>query len=349
MEVAMLQEQFLIGTYSNKDSEGIYEVTLDTNQERLINDHVLIKIKKPQYLQIGSDHRVYTIERGPADLGGIAVYELQDGTAKRVSEVMWHGPTPAYLGLDEKRHLLFAANYHGSWVDVFQIQPDGQLIQTDHLVHDGPTGPRPEQDMSHLHYADILPDGRLITCDLGEDMLNIYDVTDKGKLVPVSGFHSHPGFGTRHLVCHPNGKYIYVVGELSSEVEAFEYDQLTGQLHYIANRKTIPADWKVHNGAAAIRMTHDGRFVYISNRGENTIAVFKVLDDFTLEKVQAISTEGEFPRDFNFSQNEDYLIAANQNTENLTLFRRNPETGLLTLIQKGVASPEAINVQPVGK
>lgn len=341
-----MQEQFLIGTYSNKNSRGIYEVTLDTDQERLINNHVVIEIKKPQYLQVSADHRVYTIERGPADLGGIAVYELENHQAKKLSETLWHGPTPAYLGLDEKRQLLFAANYHGSWIDVFKIQSDGTLVQTEHLVHDGPTGPRPEQDMSHLHYADVLPDGRLITCDLGEDMLNVYDVTVNGKLVPVSGFHSHPGFGTRHLVCHPNGKYIYVVGELSSEIEIFQYDQTTGKLHYLANRKTIPADWTAHNGAAAIRMTNDGQYIYVSNRGENTIAVFKILSDYTLEKVQSISSEGEFPRDFNFSQDERYLIAANQNTENLTLYRRDPATGLLTMVDKDVDSPEAINVQP---
>lgn len=342
----MMTEQFLIGTYTNKNSQGIYQVTLDTKQEKLVDNHVVVHMKKPQYLQVGADHRIYTIERGPADLGGVSVYELTDNEAKKLSETMWHGPTPAYLGLDEQRHLLFAANYHGSRIDVFKIHADGTLTQTDQVMHDGPTGPRPEQEIPHVHYADLTPEGRLITCDLGEDMLNVYDVSNDGRLTPVSGFHSHPGFGTRHLVFHPNGKYVYVVGELSSEVEVFQYDQASGQLHYVANRKTIPADWSTHNGAAAIRISKDGRFVYVTNRGENTIVVFKVLSDFTLEKVQDISSAGEFPRDFNFSRDEHYLIAANQNTDDLTLYRRDPTTGLLTMLQSGVASPEAINVQP---
>lgn len=338
-------ERFLIGTYSNKDSQGIYQVTLDTHREQLIDNHVVVKMRKPQYLQVGTDHRIYTIERGPADLGGVAVYKLENDGAVKLSEVMWHGPTPAYLGLDEQRQLLFAVNYHGSWVDVFKIHQDGSLTQTDHLVHDGPTGPRPEQDMSHLHYADVLPDGRLITCDLVEDMMNVYDVTEDGRLIPVSGFHSHPGFGTRHLVCHPNGKFVYVVGELSGEIEVFQYDHSTGRLYYLANRKTIPADWHTHHGAAAIRMTRDGRFIYVSNRGANTIVVFKVLQDYTLEQIQSIPSEGDFPRDFNFSRDERYLIASNQNTEDLTLYRRDLQTGRLTMLQKGVACPEAINVQ----
>lgn len=341
-----MDEQFLIGTYTNSTSQGMYEVTLDHDQERLVNHHLVISMKKPQYLRVAQDHTIYTIERGPKDLGGITVYQLTDDGVNTVDQVMWHGPTPAYLGLDEQRHLLFAANYHGSSVDVFKILPDKKLRQTDHVVHDGKTGPRPEQDIPHVHYADLTPDGRLITCDLGEDLLTIYDISDSGQLQEVSHFYSHPGFGTRHLVFHPNGKFVYVVGELSSEVEVFEYDSTTGQLYYLANRKTIPATWSAHNGAAAIRISRDGRFVYVTNRGENSIVVFKVLKDYTLEKIQDISSAGEFPRDFNFSRDQQYLIVANQNTNNLTLFKRDPNTGKLRMLQKDVASPEAINVEP---
>lgn len=341
-----MNEKFLIGTYTNSTSKGMYQVTLDRDQERLVDNHLVINMKKPQYLRVASNHLIYTIERGPEDLGGIAVYKLTDDGVQTVDKVMWHGPTPAYLGLDEKRGFLFAANYHGSCVDVFQINDDGTLKQTDHVVHDEKTGPRPEQDIPHVHYADLTPDGRLITCDLGEDMLTVYDVSDDGKLAEVSHFHSHPGFGTRHLVFHPNGKYVYVVGELSSEVEVFQYDASNGKLYYMENRKTIPATWNTHNGAAAIRISQDGKFLYVTNRGENTIVVFKILSDFTLEKIQAISSEGEFPRDFNFSQDQHYVILANQNTNDLTLYSRNPDTGKLKMLQKGVKSPEAINVEP---
>lgn len=341
-----MDEQFLIGTYTNSTSKGIYQVTLDHDQQRLVNNHLVVPMKKPQYLRVGSDHTIYTIERGDSDLGGVAVYQLTSDGVRTLDKVMWHGPTPAYLGLDEKRHFLFAANYHGSCIDVFKIHDHGKLEQTDHVVHRGQTGPRPEQEIPHVHYADLTPDDRLITCDLGEDLLTVYDVSETGKLTEVSHFQSHPGFGTRHLVFHPNGHYVYVVGELSSEIEVFEYDSAKGQLDYMENRKTIPATWDTHNGAAAIRISRDGRFLYVTNRGENTVAVFKVLSDYTLEKVQSISTAGEFPRDINFSRDQQYLIAANQNTNNLTLFQRDVHTGKLTLLQKNVSSPEAINVEP---
>lgn len=247
--------------------------------------------------------------------------------------------------MDTKRHLLFGANYHGSRIDVFKIGENGELTRTDSVVHDGPTGPRPEQAIPHVHYADLTPDGRLITCDLGEDLITIYDISDDGKLTEVSHFQDDPGFGTRHLAFHPDGKYVYVLGELSSELEVFKYDAETAKLTRIQKLKTIPSTWTAHNGAGAIHISSDGRFVYTSNRGENTIAVYEVQADHTVKHIQSISSEGDFPRDFNFSPDEKYIVCANQESDDLALYARDAESGKLTLLQKGVHCPEPICVQ----
>lgn len=264
---------------------------------------------------------------------------------KLLSEDVFNGPSPVYVGLDEKNHLLFGANYHGSRIDVFHVGPHDELKRTDSVMHDGPTGPRPEQKIPHVHYADLTPDGRLITCDLGEDLIAIYDISDDSHLTEVSHFQDDPGFGTRHLAFDPSGHFTYVLGELSSQLEVLQYDPRSAKVTRIQKLRTIPANWHAHNGAGTIHISHDGRFVYTSNRGENTIAVFAVLPDHKVKHIQSISSEGDFPRDFNFNRDEKYIVAANQNSDNLTLFRRNPQSGKLTLLQKDVTCPEPICVQ----
>ncbi len=336
-------EQFLIGTYTKKTSKGIYKVTLDTDQEKITNVELAIPSQKPAYLQVGQDGRIYAIKQVD-DKGGVASYSLSDDNAKMLSDVLAAGAPPAYVGVDNKRHLLFSANYHTAKIDVFKINEDGTLTQTDSVLHEGATGPEPEQEAPHVHYADLTPDNRLVVCDLGMDLVVVYDVSDDGTLTAVSRYKCEDGFGTRHIAFHPNGNYAYLLGELSSKLEVLKYNSKDASFKHLQTLKTIPEDWTAHNGAAAIRLSNDGKFVYTSNRGENTIAVFEVQPDFTVKHIQSISTEGDFPRDFNLNQDENYLLASNQNSDNLTLYKRNPSTGKLTLLQKDVSCPEPVCV-----
>ncbi len=321
----------------------MYAVTLDPVAGKLTDVKLAIPSQKPAYLQVGNDGRVYAVKQVD-DQGGVASYSLADDNAKMLSEVLAAGAPPAYVGLDEERQLLFSANYHTAKVDVFKISPDGQLTQTDSVLHEGATGPQPEQEAPHVHYADLTPDKRLVVCDLGMDLVVVYDVSADGKLTAVSRYKCEDGFGTRHIAFHPNGKYAYLLGELSSKLEVLKYNAKDASFTHLQTIKTIPADWTAHNGAAAIRISHDGKFVYTSNRGENTIAVFAIQPDFTVKHIQSISTEGDFPRDFNLSKDEHFLLASNQNSDNLTLYKRDAESGKLTLRQKDVACPEPVCV-----
>lgn len=340
-----MSEDFLIGTYTKKDSQGMYAVTLDTDQPKLINDRVVVKSEKPAYLQVGSHNLIFAV-RQEGDQGGVASYKIVDGKATLIDKSLSAGAPPAYVGLDHQRHLLFSANYHTAEIRVYKIGPDGSLTLTDSVTHQGPTGPAPEQtDGPHPHFADLTPDGRLAVCDLGMDLLVIYNITDDGKLIANSQFKFEPGFGTRHLVFHPNGKYVYVLGELSSKLAVLKYNARDASLSHLQTIKTIPDTWTAHNGAAAIHITNDGKFIYTSNRGENTIAVFSVQPDYTVQHIQSISTEGDFPRDFELSSTEDFLVASNQNSDNLTLYSRNAQNGQLTILQKDVVSPEPVCVK----
>ncbi len=339
-----MEEKFLIGTYTKKDSKGVYAVTLDDDAGKLTNVKLAIPSQKPAYLQVGDHNLIFAIKQ-INDQGGVASYSLKDDNAKMLSKVLAAGAPPAYVGLDKQRHLLYSANYHTAKVDVFRINADGTLTQTDSVTHQGATGPRPEQEAPHVHYADLTPDQRLVVCDLGMDLIVVYDVSAAGKLTAVSRYHCEDGFGTRHIAFHPNGKYAYVLGELSSKLEVLKYNAADATFTHVQTVKTIPDTWTAHNGAAAIRFSGDGKFIYTSNRGENTIAVFAVQPDFTVKHIQSISTEGDFPRDFNLSRDESFLLASNQNSDNLTLYKRDATTGKLTLLQKNVACPEPVCVQ----
>lgn len=338
-----MSENFLIGTYTKKTSQGIYGVTLAHEQKSLSPVWVVAKSEKPAYLQVVNDH-IYSVKQ-IGEQGGVASYAVKGNEAELLDTNLSVVAPPAYVAVDQARSLLYSANYHAGTVTVYHINDDQTLTQTDEVKHSGVTGPRPEQDNPHAHYADLTPDNRLVVCDLGLDQTVVYDVSDDGKLTFVSTYQHEPGFGTRHLTFGPDGKVAYVLGELSSQLEVLKYHADKGTFEHLQTLKTIPADWTAHNGAAAIHISKDGKFVYTSNRGENTLAVFAVQDDSTVKHIQSISTEGDFPRDFDLSKNEDFLVASNQESDNLTLYARDAETGLLTLLQKNVACPEPVCVK----
>lgn len=339
-----MTENFLIGTYTLKTSKGLYAVTLDTDQEKLTNVRLIAAQEKPAYLALGPNHLVFVLKQD-GEKGGVATYQLADEHAKELDEDLSAGAPPAHVSWDKGRHMIYTANYHKGEIRAYKVSDDGHLTLTDSVVHEGQCGPRPEQDAPHAHYAQLTPDGRLAVCDLGMDLLVTYDVSDDGKLTMAARYQGEPGFGTRHLAFHPNGQYAYLLGELSSKLEVLKYNSADGSFKHLQTIKTIPNDWQAHNGAAAIHLSADGKFVYTSNRGENTIAVFAIQPDFNVKHVQSISTAGDFPRDFELSHDDHYLVASNQLSDNLTLYRRNTTTGLLTAIQSGVACPEPVCVK----
>ena len=338
-----MQERILFGTYTKKTSQGIYQGTLDTTTKTLTIDGLLAATSNPTYLALSAKDRLYSVTK-EADEGGIAAWQLTGKTANKLNEVVAPGTPPAYVAVDEARQLVYSANYHKGTAEVMKIASDGQLTLTDTAQHTG-KGPRPEQDGSHIHFTDLTPDNRLAVIDLGSDKVYVYNVSDAGKLTEQSVLTMPAGFGPRHLVFSPDGQYAFLAGELSSQIATLKYDAATGQFDQLEIVKTIPADYQEHNGAAAIRLSHDGHFLYVSNRGYNTLAVFAVATDGSLDLIQQISTEGDFPRDFDLDPTEAFVVVVNQNTDNATLYARDLTSGTLTLLQKDISVPEGVCVR----
>jgi len=337
-------EQILLGTYTRRVSKGIYQIALDMDRACLTQTQLVIEENSPTYLALNSQQELFNVTSVDGD-GGMAAYQIENDQYVLRNKVSEAGAPPCYVAIDEEKQLVFGANYHQGIIHVYRISADGRLEDADKVRHTEPTGPHKNQDHPHVHYTDLTPDRRLAVCDLGTDRVYTYDVSNAGKLTEVAQYQAEPGTGPRHLVFHPNGQLAYVFGELDSTISVLAYDQASGSFTQLQKISTLPEDFHEFNGGAAIRITSDGRFVYASNRGHNSIAVFATTDNGqAIERIQLISTEGAIPRDFALDPSEQFVVAANQDSDNLTLYRRNQNNGRLTMIQKDVYAPECVCV-----
>lgn len=329
----------LIGGYTKHESAGIYQFDFigSGDQAHLEQRRNVVEVGGPTYFQKDGQF-IFTIKNENGQ-GGIAAF----ANGKLVSQLLHEGASPAYIGINKEKKLLYTANYHTGVLAVISYDDQGQLIPLDQVKHENKAlGPRPEQAGAHPHYFDETPGGHLVSCDLGQDRVDFYGF-DGQKLTHLASYQNEDGFGSRHLAFSPDGKYFYVAGELSSQVNVVKFDEENWMFRSLATYSTIPESWDQHNGTAAIRLSSDGKFLYVSNRGHDSIAVFAVLPDQALKLVQRVSTFGEFPRDFNWDAEEKYVVAANQNSNNATLYQRQSD-GTLTPLEKDIAVPEGTRV-----
>lgn len=367
-----MKDKFILGGYTedsytpNNQSDGMYVATLDTDEKKITDIDLLAKVDNPAFLNFSTkDKKIATVLTKNGDQGGVGIVDAETGKLISASYLpkkkgsyeafdasknlyFWNElpyTVPSYISIDSEHKILFAANYNTNAIHTFKLDDDYQFTDTHTYQIEG-NGPKVEQDHAHIHFTRQLPDGRLIVCGLGCDKLFIYDVNfDNAELTLVSEFDTKPGFGPRQLAISQKTNYIYVLGELASRVGVVEYDHDTGKLSRIADYSNIPEGYVGHSGSAAIRLTSDEKNLYISNRGHDSLTVYKVIDDGKhLEKIQQIKTEGVFPRDFSISYDEDFLLCANQNTNDLILFNRDKESGYLSVAQRNIKHDACVRV-----
>ncbi|MDR2976197.1 MAG: lactonase family protein [Streptococcaceae bacterium] len=339
-------EKILLSGYTKRKSIGIYSVLLDTEEEKLSDLKEMARVGGPTYMALDAHGHLYTVAAGAGKVGGTAAFNFDGEKITPLNEVFTLGASNAYVAVDEKRSLVYGANYHEGEIRVYKREKDGTIELVDTVKHKDEHGPKPEQTGALVHYTNLTPDNKLVVCDLGNDSVTVYDVAESGKLADFSEYKSAPGSGDRHLTFSPDGKTAYMACELDSTVEVLDYKD--GQFSLLQKISTLPKDYKDFNGLAAIRLSSDGKFLYVSNRGHNSLTVFKVkAGGRSIELMNIVKTEGDIPRDFNFAGDEHFIIVAHQDSDNLTLFKRNQNTGKLTLLQKNFFAPEITCVLPV--
>lgn len=338
-----------LGTYTKKDSEGIYRFTLDLDQEKITAVDAVGDVDNPTYVTPSADGAYLYAVSKEGEEGGVTAFKVDPETnaLTKLNSLAKAGSPPCHVSVNKENTLLVTANYHTKEIISYHLNTDGSLKGiADIKVHEG-SGPHERQEKPHMHFSGFTPDERyVIAVDLGSDAITSYKVEVDGALTKEAVFVAPHGSGPRHIAFHPNGAIAYVMTELTSVVLTLAYDAHTGVFTLIDTIKAIPETHTSVNDGSAVHVSNDGRFVYVGNRGHNSVTVFKVKPtDFSIELVEYVDSLGDWPRDFVLTPDNDYLVCSNQNSDALTLFKRDKEKGTLTPIQQGVYAPEAVCVK----
>lgn len=335
---------FYVGTYTEgTQSKGIYAYRFDPSTGQSTSLGLAAETVNPSFVALHPNGKfLYAVNEvqkynGP-NSGGVSAFSIDRATGKLtfLNEVPSRGADPCYIIVDDSRKYVLVANYTGGSIAVFPVLADGKLGEASTFIQHTGHGTNPQrQEGPHAHSIDLSPDERFaFVDDLGLDELLVYKF-DKatGALTPNNPPFAKldPGAGPRHFTLHPSGKFAYVVAEMGSTVNAFSVDLKKGALHKLQTTSTLPKDFEEENDDAEIHILPNGKFVYASNRGHDSIAVFAVDPaKGTLTKVDDVPTEGKIPRSFEIDPTGKYLFAENQKSDNIVVFRIDEKTGKLT-------------------
>lgn len=345
------RELIYVGTYSVRGSEGIYVFDFDRKTGKLTKVQSVANAKSPSFLAIHPSGKfAYSVNEAAKDADGVNAYALDrtNGHLTLINQEASNGGAPCHISIDQTGKVAFVSNYSGGTFTVLPIKADGSLGKATTTLNYTGTGPNKQrQEKPHIHSATISPDNRFAyVSDLGTDKIYIYEI-DKAaasvKPAQIPFVSVKPGSGPRHFAFHPNGQFAYGAEELTSSVAVFSVNKKTGALTLIEdNIKTLPADFTGSNSSADIHVDPKGRFLYQSNRGHNSLAIFAIQKDGKLKLTGNQPTGGKTPRNFMIDPKGEFLLAANQDTDNIVVFRIDQKTGQLTQVGEPVSVPAPV-------
>jgi 6-phosphogluconolactonase len=331
-----------VGTYTSGKSEGIYLYRLNLSSGELKHVATTRGVVEPSFLALAPSRRfLYAVNEveqfGGQKSGAVSAFAVDQGTGELrfLNQQPSLGGAPCYLDVDNSGKFVLIANYVGGNVTVLPVKRDGSLGPAiDMKQAHGSSVNKERQESPHAHCIVLDRANKFAySCDLGTDkIMNFRFDARTGKLLPSEQpwVQVKPGSGPRHLAFHPGGKHVFVLNELDSTVTAFARDQDKGSLKQLQTITTLPAGFSGENSGADIHVSSDGRFLYCSNRGHDSIALF-IIDPRGggLSAVGHESTRGKTPRNFAIDPTGAFLLAANQKSDNIVVFRRDQKTGRL--------------------
>lgn len=366
-ELAVNKDSYFmyVGTYTQEGgstSRGIYVFRYDPGSAKVTSLGLAAQTINPSFLAVHPNHRfLYAVNevgnyKGQKS-GGISAFAIDSTTGKLtlLNEVASGGADPCYITVDKTGGFVLVANYTGGSVSVFPILKDGSLGEASAFVQHTGHGTNPKrQEAPHAHSIDLSPDNRFaIVDDLGLDETLVYKFdSSKGSLTlnDPRFAKADAGAGPRHFALHPNGKFAYVIHEMGSTVSVFDYDAAGGVLHPAQTISTIPKDFAGLNEDAEIEVHPSGKFLYASNRGHDSIAVFAIdPNKGTLTLIEYVPTKGQSPRNFQIDPTGKLLFAANEKSDNIVMFRIDAHTGRLTPTSKvlDISQPVCVKFVPI--
>lgn len=343
-------EMLYVGTYSVRGSEGIYVLEFNRKAGTLRLVSTAGGAKSPSFLAFHPlGGYLYAVNEG-AEGGAVTAYALDRKTGGLT--LLNHQPSvgrgPCHISLDRTGRAAFVSNYGEGTFTVLPVLKDGKLGAPTDSVRFAGSGPNAQrQNKPHAHSATVSPDNRFVyVCDLGTDRIYIFEIDPtKGKVKPAkTAFKTvNPGSGPRHFTISPDGKFAYLAEELTSTTAAFSIDAQTGSLATLQDGvATLPAGFSGNNTSADIHTEPSGKHLYQSNRGHNSLAIFSIGKDGKISLVGQQDTMGKTPRNFLVDPKGEFVFVANQDTDNITVFRRDAKTGLLTYTGNSVSVPAPV-------
>lgn len=354
-----LQNRLLlfIGSYASTEGPGVYVYELNVDTEELKQLDQVSGLSNPTFINVDAGTRkLYAIAEATVNgnKGGAAAsfqIDVANGKLTELNREPNLESTTCHINRSQDDRFLVVSSYHGGTVGLVELNQDGTVGKLlDTKQHTGHGADPERQDKPHVHSAFFSPDGQyLFVCDLGIDVVRTYTINKESRSLD---FHADttlpPGSGPRHLTFHPNGKYVYVINEVNSTIAAFSYAKDSGKLGALEVVPTLPEGFEGENTTAEITVSKDGRYLYGSNRGHDSIVVYAVNPDSgKLSYIEHVSSEGGHPRHFALTPDGSLLIAANRDSNNLAVFRVNKETGRLTFTGKTAEVSKPVCVQPV--
>ncbi len=346
-----------VGTYTGSSSRGIYKFELDASSGAVVEGPVLAgRSENPSFLTIHPGGRfLYAVNEvrsfGGQPTGAVSAFAVDPSTGDLafLNQQPSGGADPCHLAVEAEGRYLVVANYSGGSVAVLPLDADGRLrpaARVRRLAGSGPNAAR--QQSSHAHGVFFDASGKfLLTADLGSDRVLVERFDGAaGSLsgeVP-DGAALPPGAGPRHVAFDPSGRFLFAINELFSTVTAFRWDAERGRLEPFQTVPSVADGFSGENKAAEIAVSADGRFVYATNRGEDSLAVFAVDASGRLAPAGRVPSGGRTPRSFAIDPSGRWLIAANQGSGSVVVFRLDPETGLPRAVGAPVVVPEPVSI-----
>jgi 6-phosphogluconolactonase len=331
-----------VGAYTEPQgsASGIEVFRFDASTGALTHVQTVPGVANPTWLALDEHQRILfaAIETDEGRVSSFA-RDAQTGELQPINDQLAHG-APCYVRPDPSGQYVLAANYTGGTIAVLPVDGDGRLREASQVIHHQGSGPREEQEGAHPHMISPSPDGRFIlVTDLGNDQVFVYRLdTTTGQLAPndqgPAAVKEAPGSGPRHFAFAPHGRTLYVINELGSTMTVYDYAPEQGEPRERQTVSTLPEGVDgpaIGNSCAHVAVSPDGRFVYGSNRGHDSIAIWAV-DEATgeLRSIGHESTRGKTPRNFNLDPSGQWLLVGNQDSDTIVTFRRDTETGQLT-------------------
>ncbi|HTU40399.1 MAG TPA: lactonase family protein [Candidatus Aquilonibacter sp.] len=333
-----------VGTYTQEgsDSKGIYVYRFDSSSQQLTPIGLAAQTINPSFLAVHPNQRFLYAVNEVSDYqgqksGAVSAFSIDQATGKLslLNQVASRGTDPCYITVDKTGKYVLVANYTSGSIAVFPIRADGGLGEASAFVQHNGHGTNPQrQEGPHAHSVDMSPDNRFaIVDDLGLDETFVYPFDSSNGTLDVNQARiakADPGAGPRHFAFDPDGKFGYVLHEMGSTITAYRFDAARGALKPLQTISSIPKTFTKLDESAEIEVAPSGKFLYASNRGHDSIAVFAI-DPASgkLTLVEYVPTKGESPRSFEIAPGGKLLFAANEKSDNIVLFRIDPHSGRL--------------------